>query len=500
MITDTTNNWHSPVRRLNARVELYEGSTRLTNYTPANALKSFTFERVGEESKFFGFGICQKTNIHLIDVNREINITTANNFKNLVNCGGSYINCAPTFYVSEVHRDENTNELSITGYDALYKAAEHTFAELALEPPYTIRNVIDAIASLLGLPTASFTGFNTNEGWTLREYPEGANYEGTETLREVLDDIAEATQSIYYLNRFNYLIYKRMNVNGEAALTLTKEDYITLSSKTNRRLSAITSATELGDNVGASLEVAGTTQYVRDNPFWELREDIGDIVDEALAAVGGMTINQFECSWRGNYALEPGDKIGLTTKDNEVVYSYIINDVIEFNGGLAETTSWKYEDSSEDESNPSSLGEALKKTFARVDKVNAEVEIVAAETAQLKLDAESFNVSITALQEEVENKPDLEDIDTNITEITTTTGYKFDKDGLKITKSDSEINTTITQDGMSISKGEEEVLTASNKGVKAIDLHATTYLIIGVNSRIEDYADDSRTGCFWIGQ
>lgn len=49
---------------------------------------------------------------------------------------------------------------------------------------------------------------------------------------------------------------------------------------------------------------------------------------------------------------------------------------------------------------------------------------------------------------------------------------------------------------MSIYKGSEEVLTADNTGVDAKNLHATTYLIIGTNSRFEDY--DSRTGCFWI--
>ena len=39
---------------------------------------------------------------------------------------------------------------------------------------------------------------------------------------------------------------------------------------------------------------------------------------------------------------------------------------------------------------------------------------------------------------------------------------------------------------------------ADNLGVKAEDLHATTYLIIGNNSRLEDY-NTNRTGCFWIG-
>ena len=51
---------------------------------------------------------------------------------------------------------------------------------------------------------------------------------------------------------------------------------------------------------------------------------------------------------------------------------------------------------------------------------------------------------------------------------------------------------------MTVHRGNEEVLTANNEGVKAEDLHATTYLIIGNNSRFEDFKND-RSACFWIG-
>lgn len=57
----------------------------------------------------------------------------------------------------------------------------------------------------------------------------------------------------------------------------------------------------------------------------------------------------------------------------------------------------------------------------------------------------------------------------------------------------------IRETDFNISKGSEVVLTADNGGVEARNLHATTYLIIGGNSRFEDYNNGSRTGCFWIG-
>ena len=55
---------------------------------------------------------------------------------------------------------------------------------------------------------------------------------------------------------------------------------------------------------------------------------------------------------------------------------------------------------------------------------------------------------------------------------------------------------------MRVNRGGNEVLTANNQGVQAEDLHATTYLIIGKHSLLQDYTTPSfnnRTGCFWNG-
>lgn len=76
--------------------------------------------------------------------------------------------------------------------------------------------------------------------------------------------------------------------------------------------------------------------------------------------------------------------------------------------------------------------------------------------------------------------------------------FSFNEDGFSISKSGSEIKTQITEDGMKVYKNNQSVLEANNKGVDAQNLRATTYLIIGENSRLENYAGN-RTGCFWIG-
>lgn len=523
MINETFNN--ASVRHIEAEVELYStsASSLVDTYSYTDNLVSFNIERIGEESKFFGFGICQKVNVKLRDKNREINVSTDNFLKTYIN----NIDASPVFIVTEVNRDENTNQLSITAYDKIHKASKLTVSDLELVNPYTLREVAAKCASALGctLKTDAISAFDT-------VYSEGANFDGSEDLRSVLNAIAEATQTIYYINNNEEIYFKRLDLNGEAVLTIGKEDYFVLSSKTNRRLSTIVSATELGDNVSASTPVSGSTQYVRDNPFWELREDIAELVDAAIAAVGGLTINQFDCDWRGNYLLEPGDKIDLITKDDDVITAYVINDTISYNGALTEKTSWSYTDNkAETANNPTTLGEALKKTYARVDKANKQIDLVASEAdsnkaaiSALQITTDSINASVTNidtkttealenanaeisnLKSSVEAQISAEDVtiaiqtelENGVTTVKTATGYTFNGDGLTISKSNSEMSTQITDDGMTVSKNEEVVLTANNVGVDAVNLHATTYLIVGSNSRFEDYGS-GRTGCFWIG-
>lgn len=681
------------VRKIKAKVELYNGSTLVATYTQADKVISFDIQRVGEDGKFFGFGICHRLNVHLIDVQREINISTANTIKISLGAelpdGTTEYKIYPTFQVSEVHRDENTNELSVTAYDAIYKASEHTVSELVLTKPYTIKQFVEACASVLGVSATGHTNF-------IFSYENGANFDGTETLREALDDVAEATQTIYFLDANNKLCFKQLDKSGNAVISIDKSKYITLKSGVGHRLQTICMCTELGDNVSESTTLVGSTQYVRDNAFWELRDDIAALVHNAITTIGDISIDVFDCTWRGNPALEVGDKIALTTKDNKALTAYLLNDTIKYDGSLSEKTQWKYDaNSTETESNPTSLGDAIKQTYARVDKQEKQITLLASEvssqtqaikktvkqvdveyylststtsatggawsttaptwqegkymwsrqkvtytdgtsitrnatciagakgadgkngtngrgitsvtteyyisTSQTELAGGSWSASQPAWEEgkyiwtrskivynnpttteyttavcdaawaeinaitgqQKTNTTDISqlkveknnisasvativekqsDIDSTIVDmqkgigeqnqsnaaqfesltnkvnatmtseqvqlaistevakgaskVTTSTGFKFDDSGLTISKTNSEMSTTIDEDGMSIYKGSEEVLTADNTGVDAKNLHATTYLIIGNNSRFEDYG--SRTGCFWI--
>lgn len=521
----------APTRAVEGRAAVYNAAGSIAyTFKHNDRLKEIKIERLGDNTKFFGFGVSHKANIKVLDTERELTLTTSNRINPYFVFSGTSIYSYPYMDITEVHRDENTNELSITCYDRLYKATAHKIEELTIVAPYTLKDYVSACSSFLGLSGVAFV--NVSEEAFSLEYEEGANFNGTETIKEALNMAAEITQTIYYIDKDNKLAFKRLAKDEEAILTITKEDYIKLDSKTNRRLTKIVSATELGDNIAAELAESGSAQYIRNNGFLDLREDRATLIDEALATIGGFTINQFECSWRGNYLLEVGDKIGLITKDNNKVYSYILDDVITYNGYLSEETRWSYEESEgESANNPTSIGEVISQTVAKVDKTKKEITLLASDVSdkieaisQLQIDTEGIKASVNRIEgnsqeaiddinselETINEKVELamtseavelkiqQEIENGVERVTTSTGFTFDEEGLTVEKSGREIKTQITEDGMKVYKNDEEVLVANNEGVKAEDLHATTYLIIGTNSRFEDYGN-GRTGCFWVG-
>lgn len=522
MIVGNNEIFNSPLRQIVGRVELFNGST-LTNVNQDGELQSIEISRVGENNKFFGFGITQKAILKLTKRIEEYEFLKGNNFKVYFD----QILALPDFYISNVETDENTGALTITSYDALDKASSIAVSSLNLTS-YNISELAHACANALGVEViipevAEFELY----------YVEGANFNGTETLREVLNGIAEATQTIYFMNYENKLKFKRVNVEEEVALTIGKNNYFTLKTGEEEVLTTLNSLTDLGDNLSVSNGGNGATQNIRNNPFWDLREDRATLLENALTVVNNLTLTPFNCKWRGNYLLEPADKILLINKDNEEIISYLFNDKLTYNGGLVQETILEYTVEEKEHTNPTTIGEAIKETYAKVDKVNKEIDLVSSEVdangervGALEINTDSINLSVSNLDKKVEDnyedlKGEIEKLksveltltdeqfqiivnavkESGVDSVETSTGFKFNEDGLDISKTDSEMSTKITDDGMTVSKNDTVMLTANNTGVKARNLHAETYLIIGKNSRFEDWERDgeARTACFWIG-
>ena len=128
------------------------------------------------------------------------------------------------------------------------------------------------------------------------------------------------------------------------------------------------------------------------------------------------------------------------------------------------------------------------------DKVSSSVGDINDKLTEVEQTNDSLNIRIS----NVENL--------GVDSVTTANGFTFNKDGLTIYEVGEQIENLLSNQGMSISRingdSKEIVLKADDDGVDAINLTARQYLIVGANSRFEDYdngTDSRRTACFYVG-
>lgn len=525
MLTELENKLTSPVREIKGWVELFNGgSTPAETWGYNTNLMSIDVTRAAPKNKFFGFGVTHSCKIEIIDRTRSSIAKANDTMKIKMSSNINSVYPYPELKIETVERNEKTNQLTIKGSDIL-SLSNLQFKDLELNVPYTLNDVATAAASKLGLPLRLI---DIDAAALALTYNDGANFESTDAIREVLDDIAEATTSIYYCSAAGELVFKRLSL-GEGT-PVTRAIYKELSAAERYTIDKITSTNDLVDSVTST--GSGVGQVVRNNAFWSLREDIDTILEAAATNIRGRAMQNYNLSWRGNYLFEPGDIMQLELKDGSFINVYSLETSLTYNGGLAETTSCEFApDADEVQKNPTNLGDALNETFARVDKVNKEVAIVAGQAAdneaavsELQLNTEGIKLSVLELtqntnsnfdnvQQELETisqkveasvtaeelKIEIEkSLENGVDNVTTSTGFTFNEEGLTISKTGKAIETKITEDGMTVFKDSQEMLKANNEGVKATNLHAVTYLIIGNNSRLEDYGS-TETGCFWIG-
>ena len=515
-------------REVTGSVNIYEGVSATVTRTllPSETLASFTIENSIPKGKFFGFAVSQKLTVTLI--NETSAIEKGTKLIPFLGIKGQEAQMLPAFFVDTVEIDTVNKKTIITAYDAIYFASNKRLEEVSIEYPLSIKFFATEIGEALGCyPDTD----DIEDTLNIQLTQETVNTNGSENLYDILTAICEVTGTICRCGRGNRLEF--ISLSTTPVDTILPMTYFNFTSKEPVTLTKVASVTQLGENFISGTE-EGFTQSLWDNPFLELREDTATILDTLHAKVNGLTMLPYTFESRGNPYYQVGDYVTVSTilGDKNI---YWFNETLNYGGGLRSTTNFEVEENEEPTANPTTLGESVKLTSAKVDKVNNEVNIVAGTSSEnsqaisaLRLNTESISASVTNLREATEGALGTMNSDINtltrkveatmtpeavdlkiqsamangVDSVTTTTGFTFNEEGLTISKTGSEMSTNIDEDGMSVSRGSTEVLTADNEGVIAYNLHAKTYLIIGENSRFEDYTNtngEARTGCFWIG-
>ena len=389
----------TPVREFKARVEVHRNSTLIGTYTQADAIKKIVIERIAEDGKFFGVGVSQKLNLTLVDKDRTFEIkkndklrvsigiitgkastssdTTAIAGEAIVGKAivgtGPVVNYIefPSFYVDEVVYDDISKEVSIVGYDIINKLKYFTVKDLGLEPPYSNKDFILACARKVGTTASMSDSYSTT-------YAKGGNFDGTENLRSAFDSAAESAGCVYYANDSD--IIKVQPINTEKGFTVNGSNYFEATKSDSYQINEVVSITELGDNTTYQASREGVKANIYENAFLTYTDSLSANLQKIYTTISGISLDQYSLDWRGNLALEPFDEIKITTERYGTIISTVANDVITYDGGLSETTSWAYKES---ESADATLSSVISKTSAKVDKVNNTITLIAKDVNDL---------------------------------------------------------------------------------------------------------------------
>lgn len=517
-------------RRLKGKAEFYRGAALMYTYTRENGLRAVVIET--DAVQLFGFAASQKLTVTLYDEDGAVTAEKGDICQVYLGTetetGEEYAGRC-RFYVEECTRKGNS--VTITAYDALAAlAGRDVIGNLDMAAPFTVREYAASIAAHMGLTAVFDTDACNNLTYTEDALP---NLSGRETMRSVLQSIAEVTGTVCYMDADNRI---RFRVPSDTiAKTVTKANYFRTSAGNAMKLTGVTSATELGDNVTAG-DSTGVNRILWENPFVVNRSDIPDILSAILTQFGQLGFDPvpYTIKWRGDPAVEYGDTVVIIQDDGSAVNILYLGETLRFDGGLGAESSFDAPQEETPQSSPATVGERINQTVARVDKVNNEIILLsqtssenAENIASIKNDSNEIKSAVSRL--EIDNDTSKKQItelvqksssielsvqsiqEDGVYKVTTSTGFTFDENGMTVEKSGAGTKTTVDETGLTVADANgataEELLYAgvdSETGesvVKAKNIRVSKYLVVGKNSRFEDYEADGeqRTGCFFIG-
>ena len=407
-----------------------------------------------------------------------------------------------TYLIKETKKDEEQQSLSLECYDRMILSMVPYDLSLDYSKGITVKSLLDAICDRLEWAK----GYDTfhNSGVLIDE----EKYDASVTFRDVLDEIAAvAGGMIGFVSDELRVIYP---VDSGEVVDEENLKSLKIGKKYGPINSVVLSRTPQEDNIYRqdtdSITAHGLTEIrIENNQIIDShREDFMDGICEALF---GMSFELYELESFGIGYLEFGEYFTLVTADGVEHKTLMLCDDLQITQGVSETSKLEEPKATKtDYTAASETDKTLRKTILRVDKQQNQITALVSKTETLEGNISGVSEKVTKMAEvmidsdsvDIKISKAIEGIDT----VETATGYTFDENGLNIHKDGEEMHNTLDNTGMYVRRSGEAVLTANNEGVNAINLTARQYLIVGNNSRFEDYnngTDSQRTACFFIG-
>lgn len=419
-----------------------------------------------------------------------------------------------TFIVKDAKYNDENNSIKITSYDLLLQAMapyssvvefppqKSTEEEPEAEkgnaeeiPAVTLGRYLQAICDFLGIPLATPTF--TNSDVIIEEEKYNADY----TYRDVLTEIAQAAGGTIALK--NDELYVLYPTQTDITVEPSNLKSITVGEIYGPVNSVVLARTPQEDNIYKKDEAAEKICEIKieNNQIMDSHRE--DFIEGIYNALYGLTYYPHEVESYGIGTLDICDLFTIETLDGKTYTALHVSGEMTINQGLIERTKGDAPAATETEYKAASKTDRLlNKTILRVDKQAGEIAALVTKTTEK---TNELTGELEKVKNSVESTMTSEDIKILVSEsvegkdsITTSMGYTLNDEGLHIQRSDEEIENKIDHTGMYVNRAADNVLTANHEGVDAINLKTRQFLIIGKNSRFEDY-DNGRTACFYIG-
>lgn len=270
-------------------------------------------------------------------------------------------------------------------------------------------------------------------------------------------------------------------------------------------------------------DMAGQNVYVVEgNPLLQAENSIylEEIAQNLLESVENIAYAPGKVSVPGELDIQPGQIIKIQDSQGISRPFYVMERVR--NGGKDTLSCYGVHSRQKaliaNRQDVSALSGKVLRLQMDVDGVLAQNANAAGDMAQLQLQVEGIRTQVLGQQEEGQSlktqQSNLEQSSQKLEirlsqieqdgthQVTTHTGYRFDGEGLWISKSGEEMENKLDHTGMYVRRAGQTLLQANAKGVEAADVTVRNYLHVGEYARFEDYSngtDGSRTACFWIG-
>lgn len=407
-----------------------------------------------------------------------------------------------TFIVKDAKYNDESNSIKLTCYDLLLLSMTEysSVVEFPSEAnpdatPVTLGAFLQAICTFLGIELATPTF--TNSDVVIEE----EKYNKDFTFRDVLTEIAQAAGGTIAIKDDKlWVLYPTAS---EVTVEPSNLKSITVGELYGPVNSVVLARTPQEDNIYKKDEAAEKICEIKieNNQLMDSHRE--DFIEGIYNALYGLTYYPHEVESYGIGILEICDLFTIETLDGKTYTALHITGDTEITQGFIERTKGTAPAATQtDYKAASETDRRLNQAILRVDKQLNEI-IARVSATESKVDEHTGQIDDVTKTAEQKITPEqvqilISETVSGINSITTSTGYTFDQDGLNIHKSGEEINNTIDHTGVYVDRAEDNVLTANHEGVDAINLKARQFLIVGDNSRFENY-EKKRTGCFYIG-